>query len=588
MKKQILILALLILPMVVSADNTEAKANENVPAGQTNVEDEGLQIIRGGCMPDVEQAEGTKRASGRLLLPTRKTLWDASRTYHQLVVLVNFADSVFKEAHTAEYYDNLFNNFSTDLYEGRKRYGAGSVADYFRDQSGGLLNMQFDIVGPYQVDAKARPTTSADYKSSVLHSATELMVADQSTRDFSPYDWDGDGKIEQVVFVLASLSGNVSGQAGFLHPNTSSFSTVETPDGYKISNYSATAELFTSSGITCGIGTICHEFTHNLGLPDIYQTSGNKDVIVDEWDLMDGGNFTNYGWCPPNYSALEKMLLGWLTPVELNEKTSISNMKSIAEGGEAYLIKHTDNEYFLLENRQQRSGKWDYGLPGKGLVVWHVNYNASRWSGNTVNTNSSELGFQLVHADNLDYSTSAAAASKHYANSLMMNSNYLSGSAYPYSGSEGDNTQLTDYSTPASIMYHENSAGSNMLDKDITNIQMTDDGLISFDFLNMEKCATPTITMENGKLKFGCQTEGVNFIHTVTPATASSYDDTEGLSLSCTYHVTVYATKEGYRNSDTYAQDVTMSVGMKCDVNGDGKVTIADAVKVVDSIMNDK
>ena len=56
---------------------------------------------------------------------------------------------------------------------------------------------------------------------------------------------------------------------------------------------------------------------------------------------MDGGNFTNYGWCPPNYTPIEKMLLGWLTPVELTEPASIVNLKPVSEGGEVYIAYYT-------------------------------------------------------------------------------------------------------------------------------------------------------------------------------------------------------------------------------------------------------
>ena len=51
---------------------------------------------------------------------------------------------------------------------------------------------------------------------------------------------------------------------------------------------------------------------------------------------MDGGNFTNYGWCPPDYSPLEKMLFGWLTPEELTGPTTIKDMKPQIDGGPVY------------------------------------------------------------------------------------------------------------------------------------------------------------------------------------------------------------------------------------------------------------
>jgi len=322
-----------------------------------------------------------------------------------------------------------------------------------------------------------------------------MMVADQQERDFAPYDWNGDGTIEQVIVIFAGPSGNVSGQTGFLHPNTSSVSSVRTHDGKVISTYSSSAENWTAKGPNCGIGTICHEFTHCLGLPDIYQVSGASNIIVDEWDLMDGGNGTNYGWCPPNFSPLEKNLLGWLSYTELTEPATISDLKPVSEGGTAYQVKHTDSEYYLLENRQQ-SG-WDAGLPGKGLVVWHVNYDAGRWRANTVN-NYNELGFQLVHADGKDYlQSSSDVESKglsHYASGGMMNSRYLSGSAYPFVEAGQANDSLTDQSEPASLMYQVNSSGSEYLGKAITHIQLSPSGLVSFDFMGGSPSAIRTLT----------------------------------------------------------------------------------------------
>jgi hypothetical protein len=49
---------------------------------------------------------------------------------------------------------------------------------------------------------------------------------------------------------------------------------------------------------------------------------------------MDGGNFTNYGFCPPNYTALEKYLLGWVEFTDLTEATTVTDLKPVAEGGE--------------------------------------------------------------------------------------------------------------------------------------------------------------------------------------------------------------------------------------------------------------
>ncbi|MBQ8657103.1 MAG: M6 family metalloprotease domain-containing protein [Prevotella sp.] len=444
-----------------------------------------LHIIHGDCLPTNADAATDWAAPGApRRLPAINTDWDASRTYKQLVILVAPADRDFLQEDAQAYYNRLFNESGYT-----ERAGVGCAADYFRDQSGRLLNLQFDVYGPYKVSTVACPNPSSKYYGTdAMKEATNMMLAEQTDMDFSPYDWNDNGSVNQVIYVFAGYGGNISGQGGYVWPNTSSFATITTADGKKISNYTCSAELWTRE-IYCGIGTICHEFSHSLGLPDIYPV-GSASLpysTVDEWDLMDGGNFTNYGWCPPNYTPLEKMLLGWLTPVELTEAASINNLKPVAEGGEVYKIGHTDSEYLLLENRQW-SG-WDAGLPGKGLVIYHVDYAAGNWSGNSVNSEAGKPRFSLVHADNLDYDGWVARKDEmgysNYQNSNHMNKYHLSTSSYPWSTDSTDfvNRELTDTSVPAAVMYHENALGSTELGKPITNIKMTDDGLISFDFM---------------------------------------------------------------------------------------------------------
>ncbi len=469
---------------------------------------EELSFRRGNCMPEVndnvnvnengnenENGNGLRRAARRL---QPMTGWDATKTYKQMVVLFEFTDSAFHREDVRAAYDKIFNQ--TGYNEGQ---GAGCVADYFRDQSGGLLNLSFDVYGPVKVSGKAQPydaptKDTRNYGRTQMEEATRKVLEANPGVDYSQYDWNGDGTIEQVIFVYAGPGGNKNQELcyGHIWPNTSSFSTITTPDGKKIYNYTCSAELWqANSRRSCGIGTICHEFTHSLGLPDIYPVGNDlPKSTVDEWDLMDGGNFTNLGWCPPNFSPLEKMLMGWLQPVELTEATSVTALKPAAEGGTVYQVKHTANEYLLLENRQWNG--WDKGLPGKGLVVYQVDYAASAWSGNRVNSFADENKFlyKILHADNLDYTTWVELAqsrgvkyqSQLYKNSTdRLNSMLLSTSSYPWATDSTTfvNSELTDTSVPATIMHNNNSAGVKLLGKPITNIQMSEDGLVSFDFM---------------------------------------------------------------------------------------------------------
>jgi hypothetical protein len=183
---------------------------------------------------------------------------------------------------------------------------------------------------------------------------------------------------------------------------------------------------------------------------------------------MDGGNFTNYGWCPPNYSPLEKMLLGWLTPITLTEATQVRGMKPISDGGEVYRIDVANNEFYLLENRQWRD--WDYGCPGQGLLIYQVKFNQSSWNSNKVNVENN-YRYTLLHADGMDYNSwtdymLALGMSSQYQQAPRLHNYHLSSSPYPWStdSTETVNSALGFRSYP------------------IVNISMDDEGLVSFDF----------------------------------------------------------------------------------------------------------
>ena len=102
------------------------------------------------------------------------------------------------------------------------------------------------------------------------------------------------------------------------------------------------------------------------------------------------------------------------------------------------------------------------------------------------------------------------------------------------------------------------------------------------------KCATPEINYVDGKVSFSCETEGVEYISEVTVADAKKYYDSE-FTLSQTYKITVYAVKTGYDNSDVATREIIIENGQSSlfgDLNKDGKVDVADHVKLSDIIMN--
>ena len=199
-----------------------------------------------------------------------------------------------------------------------------------------------------------------------------------------------------------------------------------------------------------------------------------------------------------------EVVMGWLTPTELTEPTTIEGMKCIADGGEVYIITHTDNEFYLLENRQWKG--WDYASPGQGLMVFHVDYSKSAWNNNTVNTDANHLRYDIVHADDLDYAEwddliSQRGLRSQWKQVPRLHNVHLSTSPFPWStdSTEFINRELTDTSVPASTMYNENDKGSKLLSKGITNIQMSEDGLISFDFMGGKTPDGISIVQEQSK-----------------------------------------------------------------------------------------
>ena len=404
--------------------------------------------------------------------------WDANKVYRVPVILFSFADCDFSWDDPHEYYDRVFNE---------KGYnpggGPGCVADYFRDQSHGLFNAQFDIIGPVKLTKNQKSTSSNNYYGD-SHFIEALRAVDDQV-DFSVYDWEGKGHVTAVIFVYAGYGGNENTEekgnitSGCIWPSTGYWGM--TVDNVRVLYYSASNELW-SNDQSAGIGTICHEYCHTFGLPDLYPTKGSEYSVVDEWDLMDGGNFSGDGWFPVNLSIHEREQLKWATSVDLTASTDITDMPAFDQSGLAYRIVNDahPSEFYLLENRQQVG--WDWMLPGHGLVVAHVDYDYYAWSGNTVNANSTHH-YELIHADGHDfnyYKQLFGGTENRYSDDGR--TLRLQHSAYPYTDSLGVvHDALTDTTTPAAVLYHPNSDGRLFMGKPITQIRETD-GRISFRF----------------------------------------------------------------------------------------------------------
>ncbi len=463
---------------------------------QSVMADDGV-ILRGCRMSKVATHQVEARARGLLNRSAEDdNPYIGSR--RQLVVLASFSDRPFQteEQTTLETWNKLFNqkNLSDSLY-------VGSVHDYFYDQSYGKFNLHFDLqyveVG---LSSRYASTNSDDENSQFLVQDIVDSLARRSV-DWSLYDWNEDGEIEQLLIVYAGKGMN-EGVANSIWPHQMWMTYHINPETYKecekevvssgdrdytIDCYCAVQELGVRSN---PFGTICHEYSHCFGFPDFYVGSLQT---VGRWDLMDYGNYNGNGCCPCGFSAHERMLMGWLTPEELTAKTTVSAMPALSDEGQAYLIRSNlwSDEYYILENRQQKG--WDAQLPGSGLLIFHVDYDHSSWYDMTKSPNSFEFKrYDLFHANNNSFSQS--------------------GWAYPY----GNNNSLTDTSMPvATLLEPQSEKGTKLMSKPVTAITVSD-GLVSFQFMSDTETAVnevnivqePKVLFELGAISIVRDTEG--------------------------------------------------------------------------------
>ena len=193
--------------------------------------------------------------------------------------------------------------------------------------------------------------------------------------------------------------------------------------------------------------------------------------MVDEWDLMDYGCYMEHGFRPCGYSAHERMLMGWLTPVELTEEACITDMSALCDEPQVYLVRNdgAENEYYLIENRQKIG--WDEQLPGSGILVFHVDYDPETWTSGVPNS-SYEKRYSIIPANN------------------KTSLNAKAGWAYPYITVDSlgmdviANDELTNTSKPAAKLNHTNVDGTKLMSKPITQMSVNADGLASFVFMD--------------------------------------------------------------------------------------------------------
>lgn len=286
-------------------------------------------------------------------------------------------------------YNQLTVNFTVDP----TIYTLTNTMDYYGAPAGGLTsgdawaaNQLGGGIGWLiwnAIDAADSNNNYAAYDSIMIYHAgagEESDVLNNSANDIWSARWSG--------FAKATADG-VTITAAIIVPET------EIQDGFN----------FSSLGVTC------HEYGHELGLPDLYDT---KPVPTSEgigsWGLMGSGNWNGPGQngsSPAHPCAWSKVHLGWVTPILLIASQKGILLPQAETNPVAFRVNVGLNEYFLIENRQ--AVNYDQYLPGCGLLIWHIDdtvkttdYDGdgiSNWADNQLQWNAFRKFVDLEEAD---------------------------------------------------------------------------------------------------------------------------------------------------------------------------------------------
>ena len=289
------------------------------------------------------------------------------------VVMMDFSDVSADAAHSASYFDDLL-------------FGSGgsvrNLDAYLDEVSYGQFGVGGVVSGWYTADFNHGyyGSDSGSYTDGGISSLIEEAVwkADEAV-DFSLYDDNGDGVVDNFLVIYSGRPQSSSGISTDIWPHSSAIPYPGVwADGVLIRSYFVVSEYSM-------MGTFAHEFMHSIGLPDLYDSDSGYDNPVYYWDLMSMGAYLGGGHTPAHIGGYLKYDLdgdpsngyrGWLVPNVISyvpddgHSLSLNNFESMS-GTRLYRVNSVNpGEYFLVENRQAVG--YDVYLPDSGLVIWHI------------------------------------------------------------------------------------------------------------------------------------------------------------------------------------------------------------------------
>jgi len=315
----------------------------------------------------------------------------ATGTDPVIVIPIEFTDVTHAGPHNTGFFDTMMNGPSQ------------SVNAFYQENSYGTFGFQATVAGwvrsTHTMAYYGQDGSGVDDATGPIYRlvAEAVRLADPAV-DFRNFDRNNDGVVDHVVIVHAGGAQEASPNTNLIWSHR--WAVIDgdqalpgdqrlTADGVQIYGYVMISE-------DSPVGVLAHEFGHDLGLPDLYDTDGSS-LGIGVWDVMGSGSWNGNprGTSPSDFSAWSKVKLGWVTPIEVTAPLLSQRIAQVENNSVIYrlTIKDTSNgdEYFLVENRE-RAG-FDAAQPGSGLLIWHVDDSVAN------NDNEAHRKVDLVEAD---------------------------------------------------------------------------------------------------------------------------------------------------------------------------------------------
>lgn len=344
-----------------------------------------------------------------LSIPQHWTDWSTGRSSEGIhadamekiiVLLAKTSDVSPHSSHDVSYFQELlFGN------------QPGSMSHFYSENSRGQTQIEGEVIGWLQLSNELSDYDEDLWKGEefgVGEGIEEAISLADPSVDFSQYDQNNDNIIDNLMVIFVGESDSANGD-GDEDGEPSDFDAIwpiqwalqtdfMTSDGVVASNFFVCTEF-------CEMGTFAHEFGHNLGLPDLYDTDYSSEG-VGFWSIMSGGSYLEYDGesNSAHFDAWSKYKLGWITPIVIEPDTVSRQivLEPVEISGDIIKIPISNLEYWLLEYRSIDAGHYDKGLPKSGVLIWHIDESVLDEYGDFDNSNEEHPAVKLIQSDGYD------------------------------------------------------------------------------------------------------------------------------------------------------------------------------------------